>query len=84
MSKYSWLFLLSKVETGDWEGKGILVSSKSTELQIEYYLMHWKADSKNYIRASLASIIEKISVEIDAKIEQSWKLTKNKQTCNKV
>ena len=62
----------SKAETRFWPVKGILVISWSTELQIRWFLMHWKAGSKSYnfmiyTRAIWASNIEKISVEIRQK-----------------
>ena len=44
--------------------------------------MHWKANSKGYkifvyIRANSVSMIKKIAVEVDEKIEQYCRMSKN-------
>ena len=84
-SKYRSSFSLSKAKIEFWPIEGILVISRSTELQIGWFLMHWKANSKGYnfilyTKARLSSIIKKISVEIEQKIEQGWNLFRIKQT----
>ena len=47
-SKYWSTTLLSKAKIELWPVDGSLVISWSTELQIGWFLMHWKTNSKDY------------------------------------
>ena len=74
-SKYRNACAWSKSEIKLWLDEGLLIISRSTELEMRWFLRHWKATQRATIfvfctRVSLTSIIEKIAVEVMSNSQQ--------------